>query len=388
MYLRGETQRSPGAAPGASPPPRPGPYPPGSQRCTAPRPRAPGSAPAPAAPRAAAPGPEPWVGARRRGRRDCARGARRRPLAAAPGGSGCVIPGAAGKPRPGGAFRTLPEARPLSSAWQRPQSSLTDAGQRPPFSPLGLPAPSFTTISLIEAPQEMASKRALVILAKGAEEMETVIPTDVMRRAGIKVTVAGLTGKEPVQCSRDVFICPDASLEDARKEGPYDVVVLPGGNLGAQNLSESAAVKDILKDQESRKGLIAAICAGPTALLAHGIGYGSKVTTHPLAKDKMMNGAHYSYSESRVEKDGNILTSRGPGTSFEFGLAIVETLLGKEVAEQFWCYLALSAVMLKDGTSLDSEVTTASGDLVLRTSELHSLNFRKLLQRSLYDCLF
>ncbi|NXU43849.1 PARK7 deglycase, partial [Drymodes brunneopygia] len=180
----------------------------------------------------------------------------------------------------------------------------------------------------------MASKRALVILAKGAEEMETVIPTDVMRRAGIKVTVAGLTGKEPVQCSRDVFICPDASLEDARKEGPYDVVVLPGGNLGAQNLSESAAVKDILKDQESRKGLIAAICAGPTALLAHGIAYGSKVTTHPLAKDKMMNGAHYSYSESRVEKDGNILTSRGPGTSFEFGLAIVETLLGKEVAEQ------------------------------------------------------
>ncbi|NWS54328.1 PARK7 deglycase, partial [Chunga burmeisteri] len=200
----------------------------------------------------------------------------------------------------------------------------------------------------------MASKRAPPILAKGAEEMETVIPTDVMRRAG--VTVAGLTGKEPVQCSRDVFICPDASLEDARKEveqlyllfvyPPYDVVVLPGGNLGAQNLSESAAVKDILKDQESRKGLIAAICAGPTALLAHGIGFGSKVTTHPLAKDKMMNGetdplsvvclppAHYCYSESRVEKDGNILTSRGPGTSFEFGLAIVETLMGKEVAEQ------------------------------------------------------
>ncbi|XP_029805595.1 protein/nucleic acid deglycase DJ-1 isoform X2 [Suricata suricatta] len=136
----------------------------------------------------------------------------------------------------------------------------------------------------------MSAKRALVILAKGAEEMETVIPVDVMRRAGIKVTIAGLAGKEPVQCSRDVLICPDASLEDAKKEGPYDVVVLPGGNLGAQNLSESAAVKEILKEQEKRKGLIAAICAGPTALLAHEIGFGSKVTTHPLAKDKMMNG--------------------------------------------------------------------------------------------------
>lgn len=141
---------------------------------------------------------------------------------------------------------------------------------------------------------KMASKRALVILAKGAEEMETVIPVDVMRRAGIKVTIAGLAGKDPVQCSRDVVICPDTSLEDARKEGPYDVVVLPGGNLGAQNLSESAVVKEILKEQEKRKGLIAAICAGPTALLAHEIGFGSKVTTHPLAKDKMMNGSKYA----------------------------------------------------------------------------------------------
>ncbi|XP_067826301.1 Parkinson disease protein 7 homolog [Heptranchias perlo] len=187
----------------------------------------------------------------------------------------------------------------------------------------------------------MAAKRALVILAKGAEEIETVVPTDLMRRAGITVTVAGLTGKEGVTCSRDVVICPDTSLQDAAKQGPYDVIVLPGGNLGAQNLSESPAVKEMLKAQECRKGLIAAICAGPTALLAHEIGYGSKVTTHPLAKDKMMNGAHYTYSEDRVQLDGNILTSRGPGTSFEFGLAIIETLLGKEAAEKVKAPLVL-----------------------------------------------
>ncbi|XP_006642003.1 Parkinson disease protein 7 homolog [Lepisosteus oculatus] len=187
----------------------------------------------------------------------------------------------------------------------------------------------------------MAAKRALVILSKGAEEMETVIPVDIMRRAGVSVTLAGLSGKEPVQCSRDVLICPDASLEEARAQGPYDVVVLPGGNLGAQNLSESPVVKDVLKDQEGRKGLIAAICAGPTALLAHGIAYGSTVTTHPLAKDKMMNGEHYKYSEARVQKDGNLITSRGPGTSFEFALAIVEALLGPEVAAQVKAPLVL-----------------------------------------------
>ncbi|XP_023976218.1 LOW QUALITY PROTEIN: Parkinson disease protein 7 homolog [Physeter macrocephalus] len=187
----------------------------------------------------------------------------------------------------------------------------------------------------------MASERALVILATGAEEVETVIPVDVTRRAGIKVTIAGLAGKDPVQCSRDVVICPDASLEDAKKEGPNEVVVMPGGGLGAQNLSQSSAVKEIPKEQEKRKGLIAAICAGPTALLAHEIGFGSKVTTHPPAKDKMVDGSHYSYSENRVERDGLILTSRGPGTSFEFALAIVEALAGKEVAEQVRAPLVL-----------------------------------------------
>ena len=135
-----------------------------------------------------------------------------------------------------------------------------------------------------------------------------------MRQAGIKVTIAGLAGKDLVQCSLDVFICPDASLEDAKKEGPYDIVVLPGGNLGAQNLPESASVKEILKEQENQKGLIATICAGPTALMAHEISFGSKVTTLPLAKDKMMNGSHYTYSENRVEKDGlKFLQAQGLG---------------------------------------------------------------------------
>ncbi|XP_042622917.1 Parkinson disease protein 7 homolog [Cyprinus carpio] len=187
----------------------------------------------------------------------------------------------------------------------------------------------------------MAGKRALVILAKGAEEMETVIPVDVMRRAGVFKKIMTIPNqicnfidlfssvKNPVQCSRDVMICPDSSLEDARKQGPYDVVLLPGGLLGA-----SPAVKEVLKDQEGRKGLIAAICAGPTALLAHGIAYGSTVTTHPGAKDKMMAGDHYKYSEARVQKDGNVITSRGPGTSFEFALTIVEELMGAEVAGQ------------------------------------------------------
>uniref|UniRef100_A0A669EPK1 protein deglycase n=2 Tax=Oreochromis TaxID=8139 RepID=A0A669EPK1_ORENI len=177
----------------------------------------------------------------------------------------------------------------------------------------------------------MAGKRALVILSKGAEEMETVIPVDIMRRAGIAVTVAGLTGKEPVQCSRNVVICPDASLEEASKQVRLSNYLL---TLHARRKKSSPAVKEVLKDQDGRKGLIAAICAGPTALLAHGIGFGSTVTTHPAMKEKMMAGDHYKYSEARVQKDGHYITSRGPGTSFEFALTIVEELMGAEVAAQ------------------------------------------------------
>uniref|UniRef100_UPI00358EC12B Parkinson disease protein 7 n=1 Tax=Myxine glutinosa TaxID=7769 RepID=UPI00358EC12B len=186
-------------------------------------------------------------------------------------------------------------------------------------------------VAVLRVKAAMAAKRALVILAKGAEEMETVIPTDVLRRAGIKVTVAGLSGVDAVQCSRDVMICPDSSLDKAAAEGPYDVVILPGGNEGAQNLRESSAVKTLLKSQDERKGLIAAICAGPTALRAHEIGFGCKVTTHPGAKENMMEGGHYKYTEARVERDGHIITSRGPGTSFEFAFAIIDALLGSEV---------------------------------------------------------
>ncbi|KAJ6666192.1 hypothetical protein lerEdw1_001097 [Lerista edwardsae] len=189
----------------------------------------------------------------------------------------------------------------------------------------------------------MASKKALLLLPPGVEEMEAVISADILRRAGIKVTIAGPPGKDRVQCSRDVVICPDTNMENAQKEGPYDVVVIPGGNLGVQTMSECPLVKAILKEQDSKKGLIAAICAGPTVLLAHGIGFGSKVTSHPLHKEKMMAGGHFKYSDNRVEKDGHILTSQGAGSCFEFGLGIVETLLGKEAANQVKAPLVLKS---------------------------------------------
>lgn len=169
---------------------------------------------------------------------------------------------------------------------------------------------------------------ALVLLAEGAEEMETVITVDVLRRGEINVTVAGLAGTSSVLCSRNVKLVPDMSLEDAAKQ-QYDAVICPGGAKGAQNLAESSSVGAILQQQEQRGAVVAAICAAPIALKQHSVGAGKKVTSHPSVGQVMKDGG-YNYSEDRVVVDGKLVTSRGPGTAFEFALALVEMLQGKE----------------------------------------------------------
>ncbi|XP_072174487.1 Parkinson disease protein 7-like [Diadema setosum] len=174
----------------------------------------------------------------------------------------------------------------------------------------------------------------LIILSPGAEEMETVIPADVLRRAELKVTVAGLFGKDPVVCSRNVTIVPDKSLEEAAAEGPYDVILLPGGGPGSQNLCESKKVGELLKAQEEAGRLIAAICAAPTALLAHNVGVKKTITSHPGVKEKLEKSGLFTYKEDRVVRDGKLITSRGPGTAFEFALAIVEQVKGQATVEK------------------------------------------------------
>ncbi|XP_017884796.1 protein dj-1beta-like [Ceratina calcarata] len=176
----------------------------------------------------------------------------------------------------------------------------------------------------------MAKKSALLLLAEGSEEMEAVITTDVLRRAGINVTVAGLGEGPCIKCSRDVKIRADMQLQDAINQ-KYDVVVLPGGLGGSKAFISSAEVGKLLQQQEKEGRLIAAICAAPTALKAHGIAKGKKLTSYPAMKDDLVND--YEYVEDKVVVDGNLITSRGPATAFAFGLAIAENLVNKQTAD-------------------------------------------------------
>ena len=163
---------------------------------------------------------------------------------------------------------------------------------------------------------------ALVLVAQGSEEMEAVISIDVLRRGGIEVTVAGVDGIDPIRCSRGVVVTPDVALEDV--EGDFDVVVLPGGAEGAQRLAASAKVGDILRKQEKSGRLVGAICAAPIALQAHG---SSRIgSSRAIRASRRCSKSWGEYSENPVVADGNLITSRGPGTAFPFALRIVGTL--------------------------------------------------------------
>lgn len=163
---------------------------------------------------------------------------------------------------------------------------------------------------------------ALVLLAEGSEEMEAVISIDVLRRGRIDVTVASIDGSEPIRCSRAVLITPDVALRDL--DGEFDVIVLPGGAEGARRLAGSPEVGDLLRKQEESGRYVAAICAAPIALKAHGVFQHRQLTSHPTVKGMVEDWG--DYSEHPVVADRNLITSRGPGTAFPFALRILGTL--------------------------------------------------------------
>ncbi|CAD6193996.1 unnamed protein product [Caenorhabditis auriculariae] len=176
---------------------------------------------------------------------------------------------------------------------------------------------------------EGEDKTALILLAEGAEEMEVVITADVLTRGGVKVKLAGISGPDPVVCARGTRILPDVALEDV-KEKQYDLIVLPGGQPGSNTLAASELVGTMLRAQNEANRLIGAICAAPIALKAHGIQV-EQLTSHQSVKAQLQN-AGFAYSDERVVVSGSVITSRGPGTAFEFALKLVELLVSKEKA--------------------------------------------------------
>jgi len=169
--------------------------------------------------------------------------------------------------------------------------------------------------------------RALVPLAEGCEELEAITIIDLLRRAEIEVVSAALDDQQ-VKCSRGVKIVADTTL-DAVIDDQFDLIVLPGGLPGADNLDNDPRISGLLKKISAAGGITAAICAAPKVLASAGLLEGKTATSYPGFIDKM-NLINTRVVTDPVVIDEQLVTSRGPGTAMDFTLELIEKLCGRE----------------------------------------------------------
>jgi 4-methyl-5(b-hydroxyethyl)-thiazole monophosphate biosynthesis len=178
------------------------------------------------------------------------------------------------------------------------------------------------------------SKRALIAVADGVEDLECVTLIDVLRRAEVEVLVASVEERRMITCARGTRLTADAMLVDVLAQ-EFDLIVLPGGLPGAQRLADFEPLAERVRKQARAGALFAAICAAPAlALQQYGVLKQRRMTCYPALSERLSG---CTFVDEAVVVDGNCITSQGPGTALAFALTLVEHLVGrgtrKDVAE-------------------------------------------------------
>lgn len=170
------------------------------------------------------------------------------------------------------------------------------------------------------------NKRVLCLLADGFEEIETIAPVDLLRRAGVEVVIAALHGTSAVGRG-GIRLTADAALEDVA-DSDFDLLLIPGGPGVAELRRDGRAAE--LSCLFSMAGKpVAAICAAPLVLMDAGLLGGRRFTAHQSVREELAQAL-----DERLVIDGNLITSRGAGTAMDFGLALVARLVGQSAADK------------------------------------------------------
>lgn len=173
-------------------------------------------------------------------------------------------------------------------------------------------------------------KKVSIFLAPGFEEVEALTPIDLLRRAGAEVTIVSVWEEKAVTGSHQITVKADALFEEM-DFGDQDLLILPGGQPGTNNLKACQKLRDLLTDADKKGKLLAAICAAPTVFGDMGLLKGKRATCYPGCEEGLTGAECLT---DRVVVEGNITTSRGVGTAIPFALSLIEQLFGKEKSEE------------------------------------------------------
>ncbi|MCB9799137.1 MAG: DJ-1/PfpI family protein [Candidatus Omnitrophica bacterium] len=171
-------------------------------------------------------------------------------------------------------------------------------------------------------------KKVLIPIADGFEDIEMTVIADVLRRAEVEVTIAGIK-EGPVTGARKIKVIPDTTLEKV-SVSDFDLLALPGGQPGVNHLKADPKVIECVQIMSKNGKWIAAICAAPLILKEAGLAVNVHLTSHPSVENEMSSGN--TYQTGRVVTDGKLITSRGPGTAIEFALELVKILVSEKKA--------------------------------------------------------
>ncbi len=176
----------------------------------------------------------------------------------------------------------------------------------------------------------MIMKKVYVFLADGFEEIEGLTVVDLLRRAGIEVVTVSIKEEARIHGAHHIFVEAD-TLYGNCNFSDADMLVLPGGGLGTENLENCRPLCELVTEYAGKGGKVAAICAAPRVLAGLGLLNGRKATSYPSVME-CLTGAELT-TES-VAVDGNIITSRGLGTAIDFSLELITQLISPEKASE------------------------------------------------------
>ncbi len=169
-----------------------------------------------------------------------------------------------------------------------------------------------------------------MFLADGFEEVEALCPLDILRRAGLEVTTVGI-GKDMIIGTHGITVQADIPDVMYRDSSP-DMIILPGGMPGASNLDASKTVDAAIRAASRKEAYLCAICAAPFVLGKRGLLEGKRAVCYP-GFEEYLTGAEIA-TDAVVVRDGSIITAKGMGAAFEFGLELVRALKDDVTAEK------------------------------------------------------